>query len=193
MQYESEHRTNVGATLKRFRLKHKLTLRKLASRVDLSPSFLSRVEKGSVQPSIETLGRLARFFGCPIEFFFAEENDRPEYRIIRDGDRHIVHSHDRSIDLEFLTDCLYGNPRMEVAILTMKPKAAFGSAHTHLGEEVIHVMKGEAGIKLGEREIVLRPGETVTLDPRLEHNVRNVGESEAKLLVAIAPPNPRLP
>jgi mannose-6-phosphate isomerase-like protein (cupin superfamily) len=82
---------------------------------------------------------------------------------------------------------------MEVAILTMKPNASFGDTHTHLGEEVIHVIEGEAGIQLGEREIVLKPGETVTLDPRLQHNIRNIGEGEVKALVAIAPPNPRLP
>ena len=193
MQDESE-KHNVGAILKFLRTERKLSLRQLGSRVHLSATFLSRVERGRVQLSLESLGRLARFFERPIGFFFAEELPQAQYRITRNGNRRIVCSRNRGVTIECLTDALYGNPRMELLILTIRPKAAvFGSAHTHPGEEVMYVMEGNAWIRLGEREVVLEAGETVTFDPRLEHNVRNAGQDEAKVLVAIAPPNMRLP
>ena len=194
MQDESKDKSTVGPTLKRLRTKRKLSLRELGSRVQLSATFLSRIERGHVQPSLGTLTCLARFFGYPIGFFFAEEFLHPQYRITKDRDRHIVYSDDQRIGIEFLTDYLYGNPRMEVMILTLKPKTGRGSSpYTHAGEEVIHVLQGEAGIQLGEREVVLKAGDTVTLDPRLAHDMRNAGEGETKVLVAMAPPNPRLP
>ena len=192
MQDESK-KQNVGPTLKRLRAKRKLSLRQLGSRVHLSATFLSRVERGDVHLSLESLSRLAQFFECPIGFFFAEESLQPQYHITRDGSRKLVCSRDGGVRVECLTDALYGNPRMELSILTIKPKAAvFRSPHIHPGEEVMYVIKGKAWIQLGEREVVLKAGETVTFDPRLAHNVRNAGQDEAKVLIAIAPPNMRL-
>ena len=193
MQHNPAHKTkNIGSVIKQFRLKHKLSLRQLASRVHVSASFLSRIEKGNARPSLDTLEVLAEFFGCPMGSFFVQQDESSGYRISRDGTRRVVHSHDRKLTIEFLTDYLYGNPRMEVKILTMKPAGHRQSTHMHLGEEVIHVLQGKVGIKLGQREIVLKTGETVTFDPRMEHTANNVGQDEARLLVAIAPPRPRL-
>ena len=191
---DESKKCSVGATLNALRTRRKLTLRELGSRVHLSATFLSRVERGDVQLSLESLSRLARFFECPIGFFFAEDSPPAQYSITRNGNRNVVSRRNRSVTVECLTDALYGNPRMELSILTIKPKAAaFGSPHMHPGEEVMYVMKGKAGVQLGEREVVLKTGETVTFDPRLKHNVRNAGEGEAKVLVAITPPNLRLP
>src|SRR3546814_18009124 len=51
-----------GSALRRRRIEAGLTLRDLAARVDLSPSFLSQVERDITRPRLATLQRIAEEF-----------------------------------------------------------------------------------------------------------------------------------
>ena len=50
----------VGATVRRLRASHGLTLGEVARRSNISAAMLSRLENGDVSPSLETLGRADR-------------------------------------------------------------------------------------------------------------------------------------
>jgi transcriptional regulator with XRE-family HTH domain len=54
---------NTGAWVRQLRARHRLSQAALAARVGTSQQALSRVESGSVSPSIETLARLAAAVG----------------------------------------------------------------------------------------------------------------------------------
>lgn len=192
-QPASELVTRMGKLIKAIRRERGVSVRKLSSKMGISATFLSRVERGLARPNVETLERLSEFFACPLTYFFGGEEIYTEYRVLRGRTRQIVHSEDESMTMEYLTDCLHRNALLEVAILTMKPGAAFEEAHTHQGEEVIHVCDGRVAVSVDGKEEVLSPGESLALDCRFKHNVRNAGEGEAKLYIAASPPNPRLP
>ena len=46
---------DLGARLRAIRLRHGVGLRELARRLDLSPSSISQIETGKIQPSVRTL------------------------------------------------------------------------------------------------------------------------------------------
>lgn len=189
----SELASRVGRLAKEMREERGLSIRKVASEIGISATFLASMEKGLSRPGIENLERLSQFFACPLTYFFGGEEIFPKYRVLRGRTRQVVDSKDGSLSMEFLTDCVHGNSRFEVAVLTMKPEAGFPKPHKHKGEEVLYIISGKVAVLLDGKEIVLGPGESVFLDCRLKHNVRNAGEAEARLLVATSPPNPRLP
>ncbi len=56
----------VGATLRRIRLTHGLTLRDLSARSRVSVPYLSEIERGRKEPSSEILATICRVFGMDV-------------------------------------------------------------------------------------------------------------------------------
>jgi transcriptional regulator with XRE-family HTH domain len=50
----------VGWNTRRVRVERGLTIEELADRADIDASYLARIERGSVNPSIEVIARVAR-------------------------------------------------------------------------------------------------------------------------------------
>ena len=64
----------IGRKVQQFRKKQSgLSLRELAARVELSPSMLSQIENGAVNPSINTLKNIAQALRVPLFRFFKED------------------------------------------------------------------------------------------------------------------------
>jgi transcriptional regulator with XRE-family HTH domain/mannose-6-phosphate isomerase-like protein (cupin superfamily) len=57
----------VGQQLRRARLAAGISVREMARRVDLSPSFISQVELGRTKPSVGTLYSIATELGVPLD------------------------------------------------------------------------------------------------------------------------------
>src|SRR5229473_846070 len=67
MAKASDTSSVLGPRLRAIRLQHGLSLRELARRVDLSPSSISQIETGKMQPSVRTLYALASEFGVTVD------------------------------------------------------------------------------------------------------------------------------
>jgi len=78
--------TTLGARLRRLRREHGCTLQDVSNGSGLTPSFLSRLERGIVNISVGNLRKVAAFFGVPITFFFTEELS-PRGLVVRAGER----------------------------------------------------------------------------------------------------------
>jgi len=63
----------VGERIKAFRLKKKFTLRDLSEKVDISISFLSDIENGRSNPSLERLKGIAAALDIPVSVLLGEE------------------------------------------------------------------------------------------------------------------------
>lgn len=75
-----------------------------------------------------------------------------------------------------------------VAHLFVRPGGRVAAAHLHPGvEERFLVLEGQVGFMLGEREVVLGPGEGATVPPGTVHDWWQVGEREAQVLVEVTP------
>lgn len=65
----------VGQKLKQRRDELNLSLRALAAQTDLSAAFLSQIERGKSNPSLNSLQRIAKTLGVPLHFFLTTPND----------------------------------------------------------------------------------------------------------------------
>jgi len=61
---------NLGARLREVRLREGLSLREVARRLGVSPSFISQMENGKSQPSVATLYSMAQLLGVSIDQLF---------------------------------------------------------------------------------------------------------------------------
>ena len=59
----------LGTRLHKRRIELKLTLRDLADKTELTPSFISQLERGLANPSLSSLQRLSDTLGVPMLYF----------------------------------------------------------------------------------------------------------------------------
>jgi anti-sigma regulatory factor (Ser/Thr protein kinase)/DNA-binding Xre family transcriptional regulator len=64
---------DMGRKLKQVRRLKGMSLRQLAKRVDVSASFLSQVEQGKCQPSLESLSKLSAALDVTVDYLLREE------------------------------------------------------------------------------------------------------------------------
>src|SRR3546814_20385706 len=75
-----------GSALRRRRIEAGLTLRDLAARVDLSPSFLSQVERDITRPRLATLQRIAEALDTSMPALLGPADPTPAGSGVRAGD-----------------------------------------------------------------------------------------------------------
>ncbi|PKH08185.1 helix-turn-helix domain-containing protein [Moritella sp. Urea-trap-13] len=70
-----------GKQIKITRIKKDLTQQEVAARADITPSYMSRIESGSVSTSVEKLCRIAQAIGCPASELI------PQFEFINSSDK----------------------------------------------------------------------------------------------------------
>ena len=72
----------IAARLRQVRLQHSLSLEELATRTGLSASMLASFENGQGVPSRETIDKLAKTLGVPVQLLFYGDADPPSTRYL---------------------------------------------------------------------------------------------------------------
>ncbi|HEU0165482.1 MAG TPA: helix-turn-helix transcriptional regulator [Thermomicrobiales bacterium] len=82
-------RQRIGPTIKNRRHQHELSLNALADEAGISPSHLSRIERGLTVPSYDVLDRIADALGSNLSALRHEE----EHALEVDGDLDHIFAH----------------------------------------------------------------------------------------------------
>lgn len=69
---------DIGTRIKDFRMKNDKTLVQVSQKTGLSVSFLSDMETGRTNPSLETIQKLCNFWGVTLSKFFEDVTIRVE-------------------------------------------------------------------------------------------------------------------
>jgi quercetin dioxygenase-like cupin family protein len=70
----------------------------------------------------------------------------------------------------------------------VRPHGFVAAAHVHpLQTERFEIVAGRLGLRVGDTEILARPGEVATVAPGTPHRFWNAGESEARFLCEVRP------
>ena len=70
-----EDRVHPGDTIRRERHRQHMSMRELARRVGVTPSHLSKIERGLANPSVGTLWTVSDELGVPVSTMFAEAEE----------------------------------------------------------------------------------------------------------------------
>lgn len=147
----------LGRDVRRRRMAADLSLRELAERTGLSPSFLSQVERSLADPSVTSLRRIADGLGIDVVALLGRER-APVASAVREGrrgERPRVYVGEAELTIEGFG----GFPDGDLEAYIAEPARGSGSrrpAHVTEAEEFVYVLHGMVELVAGQRTVVLR-------------------------------------
>ncbi|MCD8223797.1 MAG: helix-turn-helix domain-containing protein [Clostridiales bacterium] len=179
---------NIGKKLQDLRTKKGLSIRKLSSAAGITPSMLSQIENGQVNPSINTLRGLASALDAPLYHFFMETADEQPV-VTPDSRKTIGRKDETDVSYELLTPDTRGS--IEFCMMIIPPNSNSNSKlQSHEGEEVAFLYSGESvDIEIDSRLFTLRQGDSIRIPPQAQHIWRNRRSSPVQVIFAITPPS----
>lgn len=178
---------NLGKKIQEVRSDRGLSIRKLAGMAGITPSMLSQIESGLVNPSINTLRSIAQVLDTPLYAFFKEEQAGTP--VVRPQERRTIGSKSEpDVQYELLTPDTKGD--IEFCMMVIPPHTnSYRDMESHIGEEVAFMHSGErVELEVEDRIYTMIPGDSVRIPPKSRHVWHNHTDSTVQVIFAITPP-----
>lgn len=189
-------RRALGLRLRELRRSQGLTTRQLASRAGVSAALVSQIENARVDPSVQSLRRLALGLDIQFAYLFLEPEQlerqhlvarRGHATIVRRGLRKRLEVPESNLVYELLTPDLQGP--IEFLWLTLGPAHPPSEPMSHQGYECAVVLEGILHLVIGGEDYVVETGDSVAFDSGIPHHIENRQDNNLVLLTAITPPS----
>lgn len=179
--------SDVGARLRALRTRQGLSARTLAAALGISPSAVSQIERGVLQPSVSRLIAITDALGVPLATVF---DDRAEAADDADTDasgftlQRAGHSSSVSLGSGVTFQRLSPGPTPGVEYFESRYPAG-SSAHDgtilfrHEGYEVGTMISGELTVDFDDERVILRPGDVISYLCSRPHRIHNTGSELA--------------
>jgi transcriptional regulator with XRE-family HTH domain len=165
-----------------------MTLEDLARTVGLSKSALSQIESGKIDPSLDTLRRLAHGLKITLAALF-ETHTAVDNRVVRRNQRKVFHIPRNHLRYELLSPDLVGKRVEFLRVEFDRESGEKPQPYTHEGEEYGIVIRGRVEVFVDGATYNLAPGDSIFFHATAPHYVHNAGRTSAVMIWAISPPN----
>ncbi|MDJ1137240.1 helix-turn-helix domain-containing protein [Streptomyces iconiensis] len=168
---------NVGPRLRGFRKTLGVTLADLAERTGLTPSTISRLERGQVRPTLEQLLPLARAYAVPIDELVAAPTTGDPRVHLRPFRKHGL----TFVPLGMKTGGLQAYKVIYPPVSQLPPP----KFHMHPGREWFYVLQGAVQLVLTGTRTELTAGEAAEFDTNAAHWIGNARDDMPAETLAI--------
>lgn len=192
--------STLGPRLRAIRLAQGIGLRELARRMDLSPSAISQIETGKMQPSVRTLYAFASEYGVTVDEVLFDQarptldeapatgseatpaGQGPGLAVQRAEGRPAI-TLNSGVQWERLM--FWADEDVEFIEATYEPGGASSPDDAlvrHSGHEFGHILSGTLRVLVGFDEFVLGPGDSVTFPSTTPHRLSNEGDETVRAI-----------
>ena len=192
----------LGQRLRTERDRLGLSVRELSRRLDVSPSLVSQIETGKIQPSVRTLYAMVSELGVSLDELFGahdapqslpqeptERVDSPvspvtplAERVQRADSRQVIEL-ESGVRWERLITWNDGDIDFLYAIYHPGGASApDGKLVRHNGREFGIVIKGHLGVTVGFENYVLEPGDSISFESTTPHRLHNDGDEDVEAI-----------
>ncbi|MEM8649575.1 MAG: XRE family transcriptional regulator [Pseudomonadota bacterium] len=178
---------SVGNDIRALRKSRGITLVDFAEKLDRSVGFVSQIERGISEPSIQDLRNIAAMFDVPVSFFFGEHSGDPnEARyIVRAQHRRRLGNPEEGLLEELLSPDLGGS--FELIRSEFTPGANLAEANQRDTEESGFVVSGIFEIEIAGVWHTLGAGDSFRFAGE-PYRWRNTSDQPAIVIWAVSPP-----
>lgn len=177
----------IGAQIKALRAATEISGGELATRAGVSASMLSRIERGLVSPSVQTLERIANALEVPISRFLADQVDRKDFCHVRAG-KGLKVNRQGAVDgyeYQLLGHVLSGNLFVEPYLVTLLPDAGPYVTFQHPGLKFVHVLSGRLRYQYGPTTVDVAAGDSLLFEASALHGVAAIEEGPVSYLSVV--------
>ena len=180
-------RLTVGSNIKIYREKIGMTLRELASKVNVTASFLSQVETGKALPSLATLKKLADALHQTIGIIVGEDESIMDFNpIVKKEKRITLENIGHGIKIELLATQDINN-QMQPYIITLDINGDT-EINQHSGQESGLVLAGSIELFFNKNKYILGVGDNFYINANISHHLKNIFNVESQVLIVATPP-----
>lgn len=170
----------IGQKIRALRNSKGMTLGDLANQVKVSPSLISQLERGGVNPSISLLKSISDFLGVPLPTLLEDEEAKAEgsSQMMTAKERKVL-TIEGGVQITLLSRNLDLN--CEFIYNEWPPGSSTGrEKYVHEGVECGLLLEGEVEVELEDRMYHLKPGDSITFRSDIPHRLNNRGKKHAK-------------
>ena len=170
-------RPAVGREVRRWRRARALTLAEVGERSGLNVGYLSQIENEKAVPSIDALVSIARALDVSPAWLLLDSTPQP--RVVRAAERPAL----GAIGGGRATEVDAGTSRDLCIIEAVVPPGGGTGVHAHAGDEHHVVLSGRWRMTQGDYSVELGPGDYLAWDPSVPHDVENLSDEPARILI----------
>jgi len=184
--FPDDETARLGARIKAKRGELGLSLRDLAVTTGLSATFLSNVERGIANPTLDSLRKISNALNTPI--LHMANNNREGSPVVRHDQRRSINLSHGHIRYEILTPTLNKKMTLMQATITSEDGNIVVGPLAEPTEECLVVLTGQISICLTGQTYELEAGDSIYFEGHNLESITVTGEGEASYISAITPP-----
>lgn len=173
----------LGFRLKTLRKMRGDSLDTVAQAVDVSPSFLSMLERGRTDVSLGRIRRIANFYNVRLSELLLEGEADPQDPVFNDSTEQTLI--DRGPGVVYR---LIRQDQPQVMHVVIEPQSGFADMAAHQGEDFWLLLRNEADLLYGGRRFPMRALQTVRFSGRTLHAFQNPYPKPAELIAVTTIP-----
>ncbi len=174
--------TPVGKKIKEVRVEKNIPLERIANETGYAVDYLKDIEAGKQIPPVGALLQIARALEIDSGFFLREQEANLKDRVQQYTKRTDNYAY------ETLTPGAE-NKHLKAFRVRIEPMREHqGVGYCHEGEEFNYVLSGAVEVVVGDHVNRLVAGDSLHFNSGIKHQLRNVGDGSAELLVVIYGP-----
>jgi transcriptional regulator with XRE-family HTH domain len=178
----------VGATVRRLRAAQGLTLAELAGSAAISQAMLSRMERGDVSPSLDTLAQLAAALNTTCAALLRDpDGTASDAQLVKKGEglEVVRRGTKRGHTYHLLASDRGPRKAFEPFLVTLTDKSELFPEFEHAGTEMLHILEGSLRYKHGSETYLLKPGDTLSFRGDVPHGPEKLLKTPIRMLSII--------
>jgi transcriptional regulator with XRE-family HTH domain len=175
-----------GSMIRKMRKAQKMRLADLSQKTSLSVSFISQIERGLINPSINSLRKIALVLDITLSTFF-EEPKAIQGPVVRKEDRRVLIKKDSRLTYQLLSSD--HDHRIELLLTRLEVGASSADIPmAHRGDEAALILQGGCSFELGNERYELSEGDSIYITEKMAHRFTNTRNMPLIIVSAISPP-----
>ncbi len=176
----------IGKKIKKVRMQKKISHDRIANETGFNPAYLKEIESGKTIPSVGAILQISRALEIDSGLLLkdqvkdqesAQENRAQAYAKRTDNYAYVT-----------LTPGAENKHLKAFRVTITAMQEHKGVGYQHEGEEFVYVLKGKIEVTVGDHTNSLKKEDSLHFNSGVKHKLRNVGKTDAELLVVIYGP-----
>lgn len=182
--------SGIGAEVRKLRKEQDLTVSELGIAAGISAGMLSKIENGTISPSLATLNSLSKALNVSISSLFAEFEERRDCSFVKAGNGVRIERRGTKAGhlYDLLGHSLAGQIGVEPYLIALKTDAAPYTDFRHAGVEFIYMLEGKVRYRHADKSYLLESGDALFFDAAARHGPEELVNGPIKYLSIIIYP-----